>query len=753
MSLTVSGLRYSYPGADRPALDGVSFALGDHEYAALLGANGSGKSTLARCVAKLLVAGDGAIAVDAPSDADAARDGARAHRVPVAMVFQSPQDQIVSETVRLDVAFGPENIGLPRELIGERVDASLAEYGLSGYADAPTGSLSTGFKQHLALAGVHALEPSLLVLDEPTAMLAPRARESVLSAISRFHAEGGAILHVTHDRAEAARADRVLVLDRGRLAFDGTGAAFSSLKRETLEAWGLTGDVRRNPDARALADTVASVNAPAVALSCAGVSAGPLFNVTIEFRAGTVTAITGESGTGKSLLLEMLAGLRACDAGTVGVADGLAVALAVQESEASLFCEFVADDVAFGPRNAGLSGAALVERVRASMDRVSLPFADFADRRTFSLSGGERRKAALAGIVAMNADIVLLDEPTSALDARSRAQFLSLILALRDEGKTVVFTTNRIEERDVADAVVSLDDLPGRHAADADVPASGDVSGVAKKRASPRRALTANQATIERLRTASRVAGAHRDTALSRLPPAFKYWLLACGVVASLAIPSIPFLGVAVAFALSLALVARYPARTLVRGIVTTLPWLALFGVIQYALYRDLLFSVTFAVRFVALYVPIVTFVFICSHTEIMYGMEDLLAFLKPLRVPVRDLSLVAGIVFRFIPLLYEEAARIETARMIRSGNNGAREGKSFLFGKIASMASLFVPLMMRTLTRSERLSSAITARYYGSAKNTRFLHWKIGFWQTILMIAVTVFTVLLILLSRHFGK
>jgi energy-coupling factor transport system permease/ATP-binding protein len=756
LSLTVSGLRYSYPGAERPALDGVAFSLGDHEYAALLGANGSGKSTLARCVAKLLIADEGTISVDANNgvaDGKAIDDGARG--VPVAMVFQSPQDQIVSETVKLDVAFGPENIGLKRELIGARVSASLAEYGLSGLTEERTGSLSTGFKQHLALAGVRALAPSLLVLDEPCAMLAPRARESVLGAISRFRAEGGAVLHVTHDRFEAARADRVLVLERGHLVFDGASAAFSALPLATIEAWGLTGDVApsgtRPHDATATVgarvrdDTRAPVDyrSPAIALSCSGASAGPLFGVDIEFRAGTVTAITGESGTGKSLLLEMLAGLRACDEGAVTVADGRSVALAVQESEASLFCEFVADDVAYGPQNAGLSGPALLDRVRASMDSVSLPFDEFADRRTFSLSGGERRKAALAGIVAMDSDIVLLDEPTSALDARSRAQFLSLILALREEGKTVVFTTNRLEERDIADAVVSLDD---RAFHDASRKAAGG-------KASPRRARTPNQATIERLRTASLGAGTRRETVLSQLPPAFKYWLLACGVVASLSLSSLAFLGVAVAFALALAALARYPARTLVRGIARALPWLAFFGVFQYALNRDILFSVTFAVRFVALYVPIVTFVCLCSHTEIMYGLEDILAFLKPFRVPVRDLSLVTGIVFRFIPLLYEEAARIETARMIRSGNIDARKKKPFFFGKIASMASLFVPLMMRTLTRADRLASAITARYYGTAKNTRYLHWKIGFWQTILMIAVTVLTVLLILLSIKFGN
>ena len=140
----------------------------------------------------------------------------------VAMVFQSPQDQIVAETAELDVAFGPENIALPREEMHSRVASALDLFSLLTLAKAPTGSLTSGQKQHLALAGVHAMNPSLLVLDEPTSMLAPLARESLLSYLARFRDSGGTILHVTHDLDEASRAGRIIVLDDGRLAFDGT---------------------------------------------------------------------------------------------------------------------------------------------------------------------------------------------------------------------------------------------------------------------------------------------------------------------------------------------------------------------------------------------------------------------------------------------------------------------------------------------------------------------------------------------------
>lgn len=743
MSLTVKDLCFAYPQSATPALDSVSFEISGTEYVALLGANGSGKSTLARCVAGLLSPTSGTVSIDKGDGFD----------VPVAMVFQSPQDQIVAETAELDVAFGPENIALPREPMRSRVSSSLDLFSLSPLAGAQTGSLTSGQKQHLALAGVNALNPSLLILDEPTSMLAPHARESLLSYLDRFHASGGTVLHVTHDLDEAARAGRIIVLDDGHKVFDGSREIFSALADVTLADWGLLGKIAASHRASADGGFV---------ISCAGITAGSLRGFSMSAARGSIVAVTGEAGSGKSLLLEILAGLRIPESGSVSRDPADAVSLAVQESEASLFAEFVADDIAFGPRNAGLEGSALVDRVRRAMDLAGLPFDRFADRRTFSLSGGERRKAALAGIIAMDTPVVLLDEPSSALDARSRSQLLSLILALRAEGKTVIFTTNRPEECDIADQVITLDGAD--IALNAAAPSTPDNTAPKRKR---KAALSHDQETLARLRKGAAGSWTRLDTPLHRLPPVFKYIFLACAVTAALAVRGWPWLCLLIALECLPVALARYPFGKLAVGILKIVPWFVFLGVVQYLIVPDPLLPVIFLLRFIALYIPLVLFVSVTSHTEIMYGMEDFLCPLKLARIPVRDVALVTGIVFRFIPLLYEEAARITAARIIRSGGSsaaavapGAASGASRhasprrgIGGKVASMASLFVPLVIRTLTRADRLASAVTARYYGNGKNSRYLHWKIGFWQSILVIAVPVLTGLLIFLSMYTGN
>lgn len=727
MLLSVENLSYRYPGGERPALDSVSFSLEAGGYIAVLGANGSGKSTLARCVVGLITSDSGTVSV------------ASGHRVPSVLVFQSPGDQIVAETVALDVAFGLENLGVPRDTMRVRVPLALESFGLASLGDASTHGLSSGGKQRLALADATVLDPAILALDEPSSMLSPVARKSLLEYLDSFHRTGGTVIHITHDLEEASRADRILVMDDGRLVFDGDPSGFASLSAEDLARWGLSVDETESRDparpAAAAPEVVDSI------LECRSLSFGPLRDFSLTFKQGSITAVTGESGSGKTLLMELLAGLRAPESGSIERAVECRVSLAVQESEASLFAEFVADDVAFGPRNSGLTGEDLVARVRSAMDMAGLPFDRFADRRTFTLSGGERRKAALAGIIAMDAPVLLLDEPSSALDVRSRGQLLSLIRRLKAAGKTVVFTTNRTEECAIADTVITL---PSR---DAEARAFARPHPASSGR-TRKGSMTRDQAALERLRSGVQSRDSGVTSSLHRAPPAFKYILALSMVVAALACRGWPWILALIALEFIPVLVARQSPARLALGILKILPWLLFFAVIQYLLQPDLRYPALFILRFVALYIPLSFFSFVTAHTEIMYGMEDILLPLRFIGVPVRDVSLVTGIVFRFIPLLYEEAARITTARIIRGA--GQKRG---IAATIQSMASLFVPLMLRTLTRAERLAEAITARYYGKGKNSRYLHWKTGISHLILGIAVPALAALLILASFFFGK
>ena len=222
---------YRYPQAEKDALCGVSFAVEKGEYLAVIGHNGSGKSTLARLLNGLLQPTEGEISVDGISSADKSRLFELRRRVGV--VFQNPDNQLIASVVEDDVAFGPENIGLKREEIKERIDFALAAVGMEEYRKAMPSSLSGGQKQRVAIAGVLAIRPDVLVLDESTAMLDPRGRREVTDVVKKLNRENGmTVLAVTHYMDEVCDADRVLVLSDGAAVMEGTPREIFSQKEK-----------------------------------------------------------------------------------------------------------------------------------------------------------------------------------------------------------------------------------------------------------------------------------------------------------------------------------------------------------------------------------------------------------------------------------------------------------------------------------------------------------------------------------------
>lgn len=213
------GVWYTYPGADTPALSGVSLDISSGAWVALLGSNGSGKSTLARILNALLVPSQGSSFVCGLDVMDPEQH--TAIRRAVCMVFQNPENQIVAATVEEDVAFGPENLGLPPEEIRMRVRWALEAVGLGSMGRRPVYALSGGQKQRLAVAGALALRPRCLVLDEATSMLDPQGRADLFSVLRELHAEGMALISITHRLEEVLDCSEVYVLEKGRRIWHG----------------------------------------------------------------------------------------------------------------------------------------------------------------------------------------------------------------------------------------------------------------------------------------------------------------------------------------------------------------------------------------------------------------------------------------------------------------------------------------------------------------------------------------------------
>lgn len=234
--ISLRGVGYSYSDTGSPALENVSFDVRQGEWIALVGSNGSGKSTLAKHLNALLVPMQGACFILGMDSSD--EENLWKIRSSVSMVFQNPENQIVSTVVEDDVAFGPENLGLPSEEIRRRVDDALRICGLSEKAQKAVYTLSGGQKQRLAIAGALAMGARCIVLDEPTAMLDPEGRQEILALLHDLHGRGITIVLVTHRLEEFLDADRVLVLNRGHIEWQGTPTELFRLK-DIDSRWGL----------------------------------------------------------------------------------------------------------------------------------------------------------------------------------------------------------------------------------------------------------------------------------------------------------------------------------------------------------------------------------------------------------------------------------------------------------------------------------------------------------------------------------
>ncbi len=494
--IETTGVRYRYP-TGTPALDGVSVRIRAGEYVAMMGANGSGKTTLARCLNGLLVPQEGEIRVDGLST-NRAGDIFRL-REKVGMVFQNPDDQLVAASVETEIAFGLENLGVPRPQMLTRVDEALAEFRLESIRAYPPHQLSGGEKQRVAVAAAMVLRPAYLVLDEPTALLDPRSRQDVLELLRTLSAEHGiAVIHITQKPEEAACAQRLIIMDAGRIHADGTPASVfndyhdlqnlgldvpfplklvQALSRGGIDLAGTPS--QRLDDTWLLQQLKARLTQPLDPAADRTPQAAPdkmrtedlgytygrglptcrtaLDGVSVGLPAGSITALLGPSGSGKTTLAQHLNALLKPDRGRV-LLDGRdlwcqplprirqRVGLVFQFPEMQLFADTVAADVAYGPRNLGWNEPKVQDAVQRGLSAVGLALDLFGDRSPLALSGGQRRRVALAGILAMDPEVLVLDEPTAGLDPRTAADMTAILANLAGAGKTILLITHDMDQ-------------------------------------------------------------------------------------------------------------------------------------------------------------------------------------------------------------------------------------------------------------------------------------------------------------------
>jgi len=445
------------------AVRDVTFRVEPGERVLLLGASGAGKSTLLQALAGVLGGDD-----EGESEGELLVDGrpAAASRGRSGLVLQDPDAQVILARVGDDVAFGCENLGVPRDEIWERVRSTLDAVGLDLPLDRPTKALSGGQKQRLALAGTLAMRPGLLLLDEPTANLDPAGVAEVRDAVGRIVDATGSTLVVVEHRVDVwlPVVDRVIVLGAEGTASEGLladgnpqavlGARGPELARAGVWVPGIPPLLPPAP-VREPGEELLSARG----LSVARVRGVPVAaGIDLEVRAGEALAITGPNGAGKSTLGLTLAGLLPASSGAVEASATLAagagptpiawrsrdlltrIGTVFQDPEHQLLARTVREELEVGPRALGLPESETRSRVDDLLERLRLT--PLARANPYTLSGGEKRRLTVAAVLATAPRVLVLDEPTFGQDARTWAELVALLARLRDEGSAVITITH-----------------------------------------------------------------------------------------------------------------------------------------------------------------------------------------------------------------------------------------------------------------------------------------------------------------------
>ena len=523
--ITFEKVKFAYPGADGVwALNGIDLTVKKGEFLSVIGHNGSGKSTLARLVNGLLEADAGHIEVLGMNVAEGKNSlEIRKH---VGIVFQNPDNQMVASIVEDDVAFGPENIGVPRDEIGRRIDWALKAVGMEEYRHSTPARLSGGQKQRIAIAGVLAVKPEIIILDESTAMLDPRGRREVIDVIKRLNEEEGmTVILITHFMEEALLADRTVVLNRGEIVLSGSPEEIFE-NGDKLEAYNLClpriteivnslnkagmsveNVLRPEELAHSIIDNLkskriteaCSMPVTEEALHSAhewdidirnltftyskksAFATKALSGINLHIDEGEFFGIIGHTGSGKSTLVQHLNALiklpqaekkyrkkrvgkgqtppvlpeikigsydltsKKCDFRRLR-AD---VGMVFQYPEYQLFAESVFADVAFGLKNfkKELTAEQIEEAVKSSIEMVGLDYNEVRDKSPFDLSGGQKRRVAIAGVIVTRPKILILDEPAAGLDPLGKKEIISLLHKLHKEWcKTVIIVSHDMDE-------------------------------------------------------------------------------------------------------------------------------------------------------------------------------------------------------------------------------------------------------------------------------------------------------------------
>ncbi|MDR0817462.1 MAG: ATP-binding cassette domain-containing protein [Clostridiales Family XIII bacterium] len=479
--IEVRDFSFTYPGCRAKVLSGISIDVERGDFVLICGKSGSGKTTLLKNLKPEIAPGgsaEGSIRLDGRAELSHAESAKL-----IGFVMQDPDNQIVMDSVWLELAFGMENLAVPPEEIGRRIGEIAGFFGIQSWFSKSVFELSGGQKQILNLASVIAMQADIIVLDEPTAQLDPIAAKEFLQMLKRVNSELGKTVIISEHRFEdvLSLADEVVCLEEGHIKYSGTNSGFASFLEGDTSGFSLALpaptrlaikypiDAEAPLDVRegrkwlteamktrrliAATETLSSASQhtcevptrqPPVLLAAKDVwfkygkaDDFVLRGLTADIREGTIHAFVGGNGSGKSTLMKLLGGVLRPNKGSIRAAKGKSVRLLPQDPKSVFVCDTLADDLREHEPDA------TDEQIDALTERLGI--AHLTDRHPYDLSSGEMQKAALAKILLLKPDVLLLDEPVKSLDAFSRASLAKILHELSEDGVTIAMVTHDVE--------------------------------------------------------------------------------------------------------------------------------------------------------------------------------------------------------------------------------------------------------------------------------------------------------------------
>ncbi|MFU0542807.1 energy-coupling factor transporter ATPase [Gardnerella pickettii] len=752
-AVSLQKVRFSYDGGKTWILDGIDLEIAYGQRIAIIGKNGSGKSTLAKIIAGLSSPDSGIVTLCGIKVFEANNVDSKAYqkaRESIGALFQSPEDQIVTTVVEDDVAFGLENLCASKEFMKKNISNALRAVNMENHRFSDPSNMSGGQQQRVAIASSIATKSKLLVLDEPTSMLDSCAKTDVNKLFDKLQTRGTTIVQVTHKISECKNADRILMLENGKLrdvSLLELEEFYAEKSPAVIGSKSMTENVEKsnaensNAESKNKRDSNKTNKNAAIEISNLSVSyansQNPIIrDYSLSVKAGEIVAIMGKNGCGKSTLAKAICALIKYDSGSICV-NGIKISEKTSKSqmreirknigyvmqlpEQQLFAQTVFEDVAYGPKNFGLEGCELRSRVLSALK--SLHIEHLAQKSPFELSGGQQRLAAIAGILACNPKILVLDEPTAGLDFEYAKIVLKILSDLHNKGVTIIVITHDFSEaKSLGARIVTLDSRE-------------------KKQAQEQAQVQVQvQAQAEKLENASDNGSENKNENKNKsLLSLFntRIILISCLILmfSAFSITNFYQLGILALSTLALIFLARISPIKLLLSLhmfIAIFIFSGMFNLLVVHSGRGLFrigpllitddgikFAILFASRFSLVILIGSIIVLTISQTRLTEACASIISPLKSVGLPSQEIALIMSLALRFLPTLSKEAESVALAQIARGGN--IKDGS--IKKRLQAITSLIVPGFASVIRHANTLGLALDSRCYVPGAKRTHLH------------------------------